>query len=274
MKDVGKSTTTVRVGDRFGELTVTDWYLDCRGNRHSKCLCKCGNTISVSNRNLLKRKIPTCGCEKYAREVLKERKKRLMYGVGLNDADYPTQTFYTEVVDGKSVIRTTDVCPYFERWRGMLYRCYNEKRLKKHATYTDVTVCKEWLTFSNFRAWMEQQDWEGKHLDKDLLVEGNRVYGPEFCCFISNRLNSFIMYKDTKDGKLVGGSLRCNGRWFGTVSNPFTGKYEVTGTWDTLEIAHNEWRKRKTKMIDMFVELENISKEIETRLREMFKPYE
>ena len=50
----------------------------------------------------------------------------------------------------------------------------------------------EWLSFMQFRAWMVQQDWEGMDLDKDLLIYGNKLYGPETCCFVSRALNNLL----------------------------------------------------------------------------------
>jgi hypothetical protein len=43
-----------------------------------------------------------------------------------------------------------------------------------------------------FRAWMIQQDWEGKHLDKDILLPGNKTYGPNTCVFVDPKINTFV----------------------------------------------------------------------------------
>jgi len=52
----------------------------------------------------------------------------------------------------------------------MLTRCYYQKRLDIRPSYEECIVCEEWLTFSNFKKWTEQQDWEDKQLDKDFFV--------------------------------------------------------------------------------------------------------
>jgi len=39
---------------------------------------------------------------------------------------------------------------------------------------------------------MERQDWEGKHLDKDILIPGNKIYSPDRCIFVSSLINLLI----------------------------------------------------------------------------------
>ena len=72
---------------------------------------------------------------------------------------------------------------------------------QKNPTYKDVTCCKDWLLFSNFKRWMEQQDWEGKELDKGIIVYGNKMYSPETCAFVSRTTNSFVLENGTARGK-------------------------------------------------------------------------
>lgn len=109
------------------------------------------------------------------------KRGKLVYGVGINDADYTVATG-----DGP-------MCSYYVRWFSMLQRCYDEGALSRDPSYRGVTVCEEWLIFSNFKAWMETKDWEGKCLDKDL--KGGVVYSPETCLFISQDLNRYWTMK-------------------------------------------------------------------------------
>ena len=105
--------------------------------------------------------------------------KKLIQGVGINDADY-------KIRKGKSL------CPYYRRWTDMIKRCYSDKFKQSRPTYEGCTVCSEWLTFSNFKSWMEKQDWKGKALDKDLLSFKGFTYSPETCVFIPADLNSLL----------------------------------------------------------------------------------
>lgn len=112
--------------------------------------------------------------------------------MGINDVKGSATT----VVDGK---RVAD--PYYRAWSGILTRCYSQPSLRERPTYKDCTVCEEWLLFSNFKSWMEKQDWEGKHLDKDLLVEGNKIYSPETCVFVDAAANTLFSYSEVTRGK-------------------------------------------------------------------------
>lgn len=108
---------------------------------------------------------------------------RLYCGVGINDADYI-------VNPGGRKMQGKLMCPFYTRWCNMIKRCYDKNTLKKRKSYDGCSVCDEWLTFSNFKKWMESQEWDGKHLDKDILTMGNKIYSPETCFFVSNRINN------------------------------------------------------------------------------------
>lgn len=76
-------------------------------------------------------------------------------------------------------------------WSDMFKRCYNENWIEKHPTYVETEVCDEWLKFSNFLKWHQENYVEGWHLDKDLLGDG-KIYSPETCCFIPAYINKFL----------------------------------------------------------------------------------
>jgi len=115
-------------------------------------------------------------------------------GIGINNADYQVQP----TVDNKQML-----CPHYRTWKGMLERCYCTKYLQKFPTYKGCSVCVAWLTFSNFKSWMESQDWEGKELDKDILIRGNKQYSPETCIFISQEINKLVNKQLNTSGKYL-----------------------------------------------------------------------
>lgn len=119
-------------------------------------------------------------------------KNKLICGVGLNDSKYPVLRR-----DGDKKY----TCPKYAIWTRMLSRCYNAKTHNRQPSYIGCSVCDEWLIFSNFCAWLDDQDWKGKQLDKDLINRNNKLYSPDNCFFISKLVNTFITDNLASRGK-------------------------------------------------------------------------
>lgn len=165
-------------------------------------------------------------------------KNKLVHGVGINDADYYVRH---EVMDGvKKIIWT---CPFYARWLNMLTRCYYKSYQDKYPSYKGCFVCDEWLYFSNFRAWMVQQDWEGKELDKDLLVRNNKEYGPKTCIFVSKDVNNFMTEVKASRGLYPTGVNfhKLTGKFASACKDVSTGKRKHLGIFATPEEAYQVW---------------------------------
>lgn len=104
--------------------------------------------------------------------------KKLVYGVGVKGDGVAT-------VNGK----TTKA---YVAWNHMLGRCYCPKSLSKYPTYTGCSVCNEWLFFPTFKEWFDNNYIAGFHLDKDLLVAGNKIYSPDTCVFVPPSINNLF----------------------------------------------------------------------------------
>lgn len=165
----------------------------------------------------------------------------LVHGVGINDANYSVRP---------SVIGKRPQCAFYSRWERMLFRCYGDPALIKRPTYKGCTVCDEWLVFSNFKSWMEKQSWEGKVIDKDIIVSGNKIYSPDTCALVDQKTNLFVTDRGAKRGDfLIGvGYIKSSGKFAARCGNPFTGVQEYLGCF-SLEIeAHEAWRSRKHEL--------------------------
>jgi len=127
-------------------------------------------------------------------------RRKPVYGIGINDADYVTQP----MINGKRI-----GCLYFRIWKSMITRCYSAKCHEKQPAYIDCSVVPEWLSFMNFRRWMEKQDWQGKQLDKDILIPGNKIYGPETCLFVTRRANNLLIDNPSLRGEHPKGVYFC-----------------------------------------------------------------
>lgn len=129
----------------------------------------------------------------------------------------------------------------------MLKRSYCDKYKIKYPTYKYCIVYEGWYLFSNFKKWMEQQDWEGKQLDKDLLVRGNKVYSPETCLFVSAQVNKFLLESDANRGEYMIGCYwdKQHSKFTAVCMNPFTKLRERVGFFGEELEAHQAWLKRK-----------------------------
>ena len=175
---------------------------------------------------------------------------KLVHGVGINDADYAVTKRETIEVNGKQKQKIVWVCPYYSVWASTLNRCYSLKYQERQPTYIGCSVSEEWLTFSNFRRWMESQDWECKQLDKDLLLEGNKVYSAETCVFVTQTVNKFTIDRGNDRGEcLIGVNWnKENSKFRSRCRNPFTKKSEHLGYFTCQVEAHQEWLKRKLEL--------------------------
>lgn len=181
---------------------------------------------------------------------MKPKNRKPVLGVGINDADYVTRKYETTEVDGVRKRKLVWFCPYYRAWASMLDRCYSTKRQERNQTYKGCSVTDNWLTFTNFKSWMIDQDWEGKQLDKDLLIEGNKLYSPETCVFVTPMVNTFAVDCGASRGKWPVGVARYKptGKFRALCSNPFTRKNEYLGLFDCEQEAHNAWAKRKREL--------------------------
>jgi len=183
---------------------------------------------------------------------------KLIYGAGVNDADYvvvKNESFY---VDGKRKQKAIWRCPFYLKWQAMIQRCYSEKYQREKPTYIGCSVTEEWHTFSNFKKWMEQQEWEGKHLDKDILVPGNKVYSPDTCVFVDGAVNVFLVDRGSAGGDWpLGVCFRGDiNKFRSQCSNPFTKQREYLGYFKDPQEAHLAWKQRKHELACQLADLQ------------------
>ena len=166
-----------------------------------------------------------------------------VHGVGINDAPYVTKP----TVSGELLCD-----PAYRAWFNMLMRAYCERCQGKQPTYVGVTVCKEWHSFSAYRAWWLDHYREGFSLDKDLLSVGNREYGPSACIYVPQSLNTFTIDRGASRGELlIGVSLnKQTGMYQSSCSNPITGKPHHLGLFNTPEAAYVAWLRCKLSLAD------------------------
>ena len=186
------------------------------------------------------------GCKKCAIEInaklnsirqkgkVPNNRAKLIFGVGINDSPTPVR------VDGK-------LKPSYALWYSMISRCYSPKSHKRTLTYVDCSVCEEWHTFSNFEKWYNENYIENGHLDKDILIKGNKCYSPETCSFVPREINNLIENVRNKRGKTPMGVFERCGKFLSYVR--VNNKRIYLGTYDTKEQAFFRMKEEKEKFI-------------------------
>ena len=191
---------------------------------------------------------------------------KLIHGVGVNDLGYRVHV-QEEVTKngGKRIRKTVFLCKYYAVWTSMLERCYSEKLLESRPSYIGTSVCDEWLYASEFKKWMEKQDWHDKCLDKDIIVPGSKLYSPDTSAFVLKATNSFVTASDASRGVYPTGVSLCKntGKYRAHCGNPFTGKRESLGYFSTPEDAHEAWRKRKHVLAQLVAATESDPRVVE-----------
>ena len=154
----------------------------------------------------------------------------LVFSVGINDVKEPT---YKN--------------PFYGTWHSMLRRCYDPKFHERSPGYKEVSICDEWVLFSKFKEWMLDQDWQEKHLDKDILVPNNKIYSPDTCIFVPKHLNNFLTDRKNHSGPCpVGVYFNTKyQKYLAYCRNPITNKKEYLGGFDCPEKAHLAWKAKK-----------------------------
>ena len=86
-------------------------------------------------------------------------------------------------------------------WRGIIARCYSERHQIKNPTYKGCSVSSDWLIYSNFKKFYDTNYKEGYHLDKDILIRGNKIYSEKTCRFVPQYINTFLTDSGAIRGK-------------------------------------------------------------------------
>ena len=157
----------------------------------------------------------------------------------------------SEFKDGKK-INTWE----YNKWKGMLQRCFDNRFKEKKPTYKDVTCCKRWLCFSYFLEDLEilkqEYNWsEGEklNLDKDILNKGNKMYSLENCILVPQWINLLFTKSDAIRGEYPIGvcyNKQCKKY---QAKCDINGKQISLGYYNAIEEAFNAYKIAKEQEI-------------------------
>lgn len=158
-------------------------------------------------------------------------------------------------------------------WKDMLRRCFNRKGALP--VYKNIVCCNEWLHYESFYAWLHSQEnfdkWlDGNrwHLDKDILVKGNRIYSPDTCCLVPFYVNNLFKVSGNKSELPVGVyyNEKNNKKYYAKCRHPYiNSKHIFLGSYWTILEASNAYKTYKENLIKEIAQEEynkgNITKE-------------
>ena len=163
-----------------------------------------------------------------------------VFGVGVVGTKYPSEV---------NRVKTKE----YVLWTHMLQRCYSDFHKKKYPTYIDCAVSENFNYYEYFYDWCQNQigfDNEGWHLDKDLLVKGNKVYSENSCVFIPSEINTLLTKRTASRGEhLIGVCWSKTHKAFKAQVSKNKGKSEHLGYFKTELEAFNAYKKAKEDFI-------------------------
>lgn len=144
-------------------------------------------------------------------------------------------------------------------WSSMLDRAYDAGYKEWKPSYADVFVRDGWLNFQSFAEWCNLQPGffePDYHLDKDLLVPGNKEYGPTFCRFVPAYVNTVLSASGGIRGEWPIGVHKIKG----SKINPYSAQIKSSsrtprylGLHPTPSKAHQAWQLAKANQIEQTI---------------------
>ena len=157
----------------------------------------------------------------------------------------------------KSVGRGGRCDPLYKKWNGMMQRCYNPKNKINNPAYEACTSSETFRHFSKFKSWYYSQigcEQEGWHLDKDILIKGNKVYSEDTCCIVPPEINVALANNKSVRGSFPQGVIYNSTKTRYRARIQRGDKWESLGTYDTPEEAFYAYKPVKEAHIKSLAE--------------------
>ena len=157
----------------------------------------------------------------------------------------------------KSVGRGGRCDPLYKKWNGMMQRCYNPKNKINNPAYEACTSSETFRHFSKFKSWYYSQigcEQEGWHLDKDILIKGNKVYSEDTCCIVPPEINVALANNKSVRGSFPQGVIYNSTKTRYRARIQRGDKRESLGTYDTPEEAFYAYKPVKEAHIKSLAE--------------------
>lgn len=148
----------------------------------------------------------------------------------------------------------------YKRWIKMKVRCTQKSFQGQRPTYIGCCICDEWQKFEYFLEWASERYIVGWQLDKDIIIKGNKVYSPETCCFVPQRINTLFTKRQRQRGGLPIGVCNNGKKFRGELQKD--GKKVKFESRETIHEAFCDYKSAKESYI----------KEIADEYKEQLEP--
>lgn len=158
-------------------------------------------------------------------------------------------------------------------WNSMIMRCYSENG-NINEGYEDCTVHPDWHNFQVFAEWFTKHPsfkYEGWHLDKDILIKGNKVYSEDTCCLVPCSVNNLFIKSNGSRGDLPVGVVK-SGKKFMTQLG-LAGDRIHLGTYTTAMEAFIVYKRAKEAYIKYVADV-LYATQLEENVKEAMRNYE
>lgn len=150
---------------------------------------------------------------------------------------------------GQGIYTSNDTA--YSKWANMIRRCYSEKPSKNNRTYTDCIVNEDWHNFQNFAKWFHENYnpdiMQGWQLDKDILLQGNKEYSAENCCYVPIEINCIFRVNSVFNVNAYKGVQPKEGKFQTSIKKK--GNKTYLGFFNTAEEAHEVYMKAKKEYL-------------------------
>lgn len=135
----------------------------------------------------------------------------------------------------------------YTAWNGALRRCYDLGYIEKYPTYEGCSVEDYWHNLQNFSLWHKSQKFSSfdYHLDKDILVNNNKIYSESTCCLVPKEINLLLTNNFSARGDYPQGVTSNGANRFIAQSRKPVGGSRYLGTYDTQEEAFFVYKTNK-----------------------------
>jgi hypothetical protein len=148
-------------------------------------------------------------------------------------------------------------------WRTLSNKCDDNGNVQNIRQRCYAGVSNAFESYQEFTDWCQdqygymRQELNGRFwsLDKDVLVPGNRIYGPDTCLFVPFKVNNTFITPMTREkytypmGVYKDKERKLSGSFYAGIRNTGNKNPTVLGKFDTEMEAHRAWQLAKADII-------------------------